>query len=224
MAYDDISGVITTWFDRSIRGVVFEHPKDEKVNKTHVHIALWGCDVEAEALKRMWKSKPPDAKGNKFWSWKDLDEWNEDNLRHTTYLTKGKYAAKYAKNISPVILDKAKSLWENKSPDQGPAKSKNVDKAKEDLYKIVEEVDKLFDEEHAQYVKYNKTLKANGCSCGPEGHFRQICYIVMKVLEKKRKRFNSFDFERYVYPIWTKKFEDSKSLFIDALWKKYSFV
>lgn len=224
MAYDDISGVVAMWSDRCVRCVVYEHPKDATVNKTHVHLALYGCDVEAEALKRMWKGKPADAKGNKFWSWKDLDEYNEDNLRHLTYLTKGKFASKFEKNISPVILDKAKSLWVNKSPDQGPAKSKVTDKAKEDLYKIVEEVEKLFDEEHATKLVYNKTLKAHGCSCGPDGHFRQICYIVMKVLEKKRKRFNSFDFERYVYPVWTKKFEDSKSLFIEALWKKYSFV
>lgn len=225
LAYDDISGVIATWIDRCNRCVVFEHPKDATVNKTHVHLALWGCDVEAEALKRMWKNRPADAKGNKFWSWKDLEDYDESNLRHITYLTKGKYAAKAAKNISEQILDKAKELWVNKSPNQNPAdKSKNKDKAKEDLYNIVEEVEKQFDEEHAQHVVYNKTLKAHGCSCGPDGHFRQICYIVMKILEKKRKRFNSYDFERYVYPVWTKKFEDSKSLFIDALWKKYSMV
>jgi len=239
MAYDDISGVIETWADRSIRCVVYEHPKDASVNKTHVHIALYGCNVEAEALKRDYKNRPADAKGNKFWSWKELEtppdvfweQWRETQqelqrqaLKYLTYMTKGKYTEKYRKNISRELLDKAKELWEPPAPNQKPAKSKNIDKAKEDLYTIVEEVEKVFEEEHKAREVYNKTLKAHGCSCGPDGHFRQICYIVMKILERKRKRFNSYDFERYVYPVWTKKFEDSKSLFIDGLWKKFDRV
>lgn len=239
MAYDDISGVIASWSDRCVRTVVYEHPADRQVKKTHVHLALYGCEVEAEALKRMWKNRPAAAKGNKFWSWKDLENLPDDvdvrpiekltmsDLKYLVYCSKGKYgakepAAKFWKNISPAILERAKELWVLKAPNENPARS--IDKAKEDLYSIVEEVEKLFDEEHVNHVVYNKTLKCHGCSCGPEGHFRMICNIVMKVLEKKRKRFNGFDFERYVYPIWTKKFEDSKNLFIDGLWKRYSLL
>ena len=105
LPYEDCKTIITKWSDRSSRAIVYQHDADEKVRQTHVHIVLYGCNVQAEALKRMWKEAP--GKGNEFWSWKEADE----SSRQITYLTKGKYAPKFIKNISEQEVETSRQSW-----------------------------------------------------------------------------------------------------------------
>lgn len=104
LPYSDISGIIDLWSARSNEVVVYQHIADDEVSKTHVHLVLGGCEVKAEALKRMY---PDRGSGNEFWSWKTWD--NGDKF--ITYMTKGNLDPVYVKNITHDRLDKAKSAW-----------------------------------------------------------------------------------------------------------------
>lgn len=114
LSYDDCSGVIAKWADRCQAAVVYQHDADEEVSKTHVHLALFKCEVKAEALKRMWEDCP--GKGNEFWSFK---EWKVDDdflvvvkpNKYITYMTKGYLYASFNKNISKEILEASRLAW-----------------------------------------------------------------------------------------------------------------
>lgn len=138
--YSDISGALQAWYDRAKRVVVYEHEADEEVKRTHVHIALYGVDCKEEALKRDWKDRTAEESGNKFWSFKPLDGIPDGDeaihavyddkkklLDYIKYMTKGKYAAKFAKDISPDLLEAAKSLWEVTPPKPPKVKKESSD-------------------------------------------------------------------------------------------------
>lgn len=106
LSYDDCKDVISKWADRSARAIVYQHDIDEEVSKTHIHLALVGCEVKAEALKRMWPDAP--GKGNEFWSWKQIDDGLE---KYVTYMTKGKLRPVFVKNFSQDIVDGLRQAW-----------------------------------------------------------------------------------------------------------------
>lgn len=118
LPYEDCSGIIHKWYDRCDQAVCYQHESDDEVKKTHIHLALIGCDCKDEALKRMWKEAP--GKGNEFWSFTKLDHLD----RYITYMTKGKYSAKLAKNLSPDKLEELRQAWVE--PTVGNDKSKDT--------------------------------------------------------------------------------------------------
>lgn len=105
LSYQDCSVVIAQWAERSNRVIVYEHVADEEIARTHIHLALYGCEVKAEALKRMWINCP--GKGNEFWSWKDCDE----DTKYITYMSKGNLAPVFVKNISEDIVETSRLAW-----------------------------------------------------------------------------------------------------------------
>jgi len=135
--YSDISGALLEWLDRSQVAIVCQHDADEEVNATHFHIGLWSCDVQDEALKRMFnKSSNLGLSGNKDWSWKHkkfpagLPPWElptttpagliipgkgwDQNFAYLRYCIKGDLSrVKLVKNISPDILEEARASWSN---------------------------------------------------------------------------------------------------------------
>lgn len=106
LPYQDCSGIISRWSDRSARVVVYQHDADEEVSKTHVHLGLYGCEVKAEALKRMWPDAP--GKGNEFWSFKEA---SVEAAKYITYMSKGILRAKYTKNFSQEELENSRLAW-----------------------------------------------------------------------------------------------------------------
>jgi len=114
LPYSDCSGIVASWSSRSSQVVVFEHPADKQVKRTHCHIGLWNVDCKSEALKRMI---PDRGKGNEYWSWKEMKDL-PDQGTFLTYASKGIHAPKFIKNISPDIVDQARSRWEQKRPKQ----------------------------------------------------------------------------------------------------------
>lgn len=111
LPFEDCSGIISQWSDRSQRAIVYQHDADEKISKTHVHIGLYGCEVKAEQLKRLWKNCP--GKGNEFWSWKEeADEFLPDGTnKYLTYMSKGKLAPVFVKNISNESVENSRLSW-----------------------------------------------------------------------------------------------------------------
>lgn len=112
--YMDCSGIISRWADRSNAIVVYQHDADEEISKTHIHLAIYGSEVKAEALKRMWEDVP--GKGNEFWSWKEwiVEQDNDDSLinsRYLTYMSKGTLRPVFVKNFSNAILENSRQGW-----------------------------------------------------------------------------------------------------------------
>lgn len=114
LPYEDLSGIISGWATRCSRIVAYQHEADEQVSATHVHLALYNCEVKTEALKRMWTSKPNELSGNSFWSMKDADAYDTSGcLTYLGYMINGS-ASKlpvFNKNVEQEVLDTASSVW-----------------------------------------------------------------------------------------------------------------
>jgi len=117
LPYEDCKHVISMWAERSQRVIVYQHDADEKISNTHIHLALYGCEVKAEALKRMWIDCP--GKGNEFWSWKDYDE----GTNYLTYMSKGHLAPVFVKNISEQQVEESRLAWVEPDKADKPSKS-----------------------------------------------------------------------------------------------------
>lgn len=130
LPYEDCKAIISQWADRCSKVIVYQHDADEEVSKTHVHIALGGCETKSEALKRMWKDAP--GKGNEFWSWKDWD--NGD--KYLTYMSKGTLRPVLVKNISNDLVEKSRQEWVEPVKADRPGDNSNYD---------IERILKLYD-------------------------------------------------------------------------------
>jgi len=116
LPYADISGNIQTWANRSQRVLVVEHEADDEIATTHVHIALFDCEVQAEALKRMFLNP---GSGNGFWSFKKWTDQAHFNMQDTpysyypVYMFKGSLREKFVKNYSPAEIEEFRKAWQN---------------------------------------------------------------------------------------------------------------
>jgi len=114
LPYADCSGIIQQWANRCVSAVVYQHDADEEVSKTHVHIGLYGCEVQYEALKRMWPDAP--GKGNAFWSFKDKYEDKDGKMvpvdeGNITYMSKGHLRPVFVKNFSNELVERFRQSW-----------------------------------------------------------------------------------------------------------------
>lgn len=117
LPFEDCSGSILAWFGRASSGVVYEHEADADIKQTHIHIVLFGSQVEDEQLKRMFRllCKTP-GKGNGFWSFKET-YLDEDKVERPidegaiTYASKGNLQPKYSKLFSQEQLETLRMKW-----------------------------------------------------------------------------------------------------------------
>lgn len=118
-AYNDLSGIIQVWADSCTQMAVYEHEADEKVKTTHVHMIMLGCIYKTpEALKRAYYKMFPEfdtSKGNGFWSWVN-EEWDVPDINFITYMSKGKLAPKFVKNIPAEVIEELREKWSEPTP------------------------------------------------------------------------------------------------------------
>lgn len=134
-SYSDLSGLLSYWYDKSTHVLVCQHDPDEKVRQTHLHLGIWGCDVQAEALKRKLNDGLEcKLSGNKSWSWvheeypEGLPDWEDipvingqampgnknqqSNYFYLRYCIKGDLNhVKFSKNIPTALLEAAAADW-----------------------------------------------------------------------------------------------------------------
>lgn len=106
--YNDISGIVSLWANRSQTVIVYEHPADEEVSRTHIHMLLVDVDVKDERLKRIAHTISPDLNGNKDWSFKLT---SGDYEKYITYMTKGTLCVSFVKNFSQDKLEELRLKW-----------------------------------------------------------------------------------------------------------------
>lgn len=119
--YDDLSGIISLWADRSQTVIVYEHSADEEVNRTHVHMLLMDVEVKDERLKRIAHSIDSSLAGNKDWSFKLTETENLD--KYIIYMTKGIYHPSFVKNFSQDRLEELRLMWVDHTDPQPGASS-----------------------------------------------------------------------------------------------------
>lgn len=177
LPFDLCKDIISKWSDRCKEVVVYQHSADEEISKTHIHLALYGCEVKAEALKRMWIDCP--GKGNEFWSWKDLEpmssygaEGEVRNSKYITYMSKGNLAPVFIKNISEDLVERSRQNWVE------PVKAdKTGDPSEKVIKKVIDSIkesfvyDRLTDEDIVDRVECSaETL----CKIVRRETFRQL--------------------------------------------------
>lgn len=140
------------WSNECESIIVYEHEQDSKVKKTHCHILMMSCQVKDEAFKRKFKKLyNTDRKGNDLWSWEHKNRANPD-ISMITYMSKGKLAPVFVKNISPSLVDELRQKWVVLTPASSVASDskKSKDKSKE-FYSICERVIEIARETHGVY-------------------------------------------------------------------------
>jgi len=131
---------------------VFQHDKDDTVQTTHCHILMMECEVQAEALKRIFKKVLPGlpAKGNEFWKWESRSVVDDNFL---TYMSKGNLCPVFVKNFTPELIEERRQQWKISTP-------KSVNPQKYDEW---DEVKKSYDAQHDDYTARTMSLEATRC-------------------------------------------------------------
>lgn len=139
-AFCDISNALQDWNNISTRFIVCQHDADESVRQTHVHLGMWGLEIQEEALKRRFNSSMAvKLSGNEDWKWKSKrfpkgipafttdfvepgTEQENQIFKYLKYCIKGDLSrVKMVKNISQELLDAAAVAWvEEVNPDKSP--------------------------------------------------------------------------------------------------------
>lgn len=112
MAFCDISNVINAWAETCEEMVVYEHPSDEEVNTTHVHIIMVNSKyTTSEQYKKIfYRLIKTDRKGNDLWSWIHK-KYPTPDLSFITYMSEGKLIPSFIKKVSQESIDAYRALW-----------------------------------------------------------------------------------------------------------------
>lgn len=120
-SYDEVSRLVGYIAQHADQVAVVEHLKDADVSRTHVHMAVYGCYITVDAIKKHAANVlgMKDLKGQGDWSFKESYKQDkeviamtlENRERYLTYMSKGKYDAKYLKEISQQQFNDAKAKW-----------------------------------------------------------------------------------------------------------------
>jgi len=141
LSYDDLSGVVAAFAKVCDELIVYEHEADEKVKKTHIHLLIIRSQVKDEALRRLAQKTRSDIRmsGNEFWKWAVKEEHKSslcsDPYSFITYMSKGKLAPKYVKNISGSKVEEYRSKWVEHTGTPPQQKYDEYEALKSDLMK-----------------------------------------------------------------------------------------
>lgn len=115
--YERIASMVSAWAQRSETMVVYEHPADDEVKRTHCHMIVTGTNVDKKQLRNIG-SRFADLKGNENCSFKEFD----GDEKAYVYMTKGIHDPKYLLCVPKLTADCWKKQW---TP---PTKHEKVDK------------------------------------------------------------------------------------------------
>lgn len=108
LPYVDLSGIAQLWSDKCEAFICYEHISDATVKKTHCHFLMMGVTVSIETLKNIAKAEITTGKGQQFWKWESKNPPDETFIM---YMSKGKFAPKFVKNLSPELIEEQRSKW-----------------------------------------------------------------------------------------------------------------
>lgn len=141
--------------------VVYEHPADAQVSRTHCHAFVWGLKNPTDTVKN-WirlvtgEMKPDKDKWRFSTTWKDSHTGKrhpvENDGKMITYMHKGRYDCKYYKGIDQTQLKAYESEWVDRTKSTLSVKNgKFVKKLPEDggkaltRWEMLEKIREIYD-------------------------------------------------------------------------------
>lgn len=117
--YVDVSGFMVSLLDNCDQGFVFQHPKDEDVNRIHVHGYMFSPVLKCKTISQDWIKKKLNLKGNTDFTVSDkcgrTDPRPIDMSGAYCYGSKwDTIAPSFTKNISPELLEELRSYARSK--------------------------------------------------------------------------------------------------------------
>lgn len=92
---------LTELYDLCEKVVIYEHPADSSVQRTHIHGLLIACKRKEDTIRNRF------FKGKYEYSMKSLNV----TLQFITYMSKGIYTPKYLKNVTQDVIDVHTNAW-----------------------------------------------------------------------------------------------------------------
>lgn len=113
--WQDLSGTVRSWALKADRLVCYEHD-DDGAERIHCHLLMLNVSCSVQNLKTIANGHGVSGSGNTFWSFKQKSKkcgpvTEESAPKYITYMTKGKYNAKYVKCYDAEYLDDRKAQW-----------------------------------------------------------------------------------------------------------------
>jgi len=102
---------IKPWFDTFTydKIIVYEHPKDEEISRTHCHILVYGLTVKSDNLKYHLKKIDSSLNGRTDWAFSD----KEVDDKFITYMSKGIYKPTLVKCYTEIEIEEYTAKWIN---------------------------------------------------------------------------------------------------------------
>lgn len=110
--YEDLQPVLERIANASSKMIVYEHPEDDEVSRTHVHFAVAGFERDKETMKNWIKNFLPQGISKSDWAFKALVTFDGT----ITYMSKGEYIPKLVKNVSDETIRTQIELWDERDP------------------------------------------------------------------------------------------------------------
>jgi len=108
-SYDELKELITDWATVCDKLLVYQHPADEEIKKTHLHFLMEGCRIGEEGIKKRSKTFIK-LHGNEDWSFSQK-EYDGQVQKYIIYMTKGLYEPVYNKGYCLIDLEECKKAW-----------------------------------------------------------------------------------------------------------------
>lgn len=160
--YERIASMVSAWAQRSETMVVYEHPADDDVKRTHCHMIVTGTNVDKKQLRNIG-SRFADLKGNENCSFKEFD----GDEKAYVYMTKGIHDPKYLLCVPKLTADCWKKQW---TP---PTKYEKVDKYTKIYKEFVERYNYAIQNE-----PHNKFLQVKALS---KQYVREVLHLPLTV-------------------------------------------
>lgn len=186
MPFLDLSGVIELWASQCEKLIVYEHISDSQVKKTHCHLLMIGSKVGVEQLKNLAKSCIVPGKGQQFWKWESRIPPDETFI---TYMSKGKLAPKFIKNISPAEVEEWKLKWIDPTAKSNSPQGDTFIVYKKSPPKTITRKEMLAE----MAEKYMRDLK--------DKSQRNVVHLICQILRKYGFGINPYHVREYYYAL-----------------------
>lgn len=189
-SFTDLRGFFDKCKKHDIKCVVYEHPQDEDVARTHIHALLRNVSQSTDTLKNWVKASLNVTEYNKTdWSFK-LARTEYD--KYVTYMSKGVYEPLINDIYSESAIELLRGAWKDK-----------VEVAKDKNIKVEVQVENVVKKNKNELMgEVASDLISRGISAEPTD--RQIMKSVITVLSNNRIITNMYKMCDYVdsYKAW----------------------
>lgn len=178
--WNDVAETMSSLFqEMCAKAIVFEHPKDEEVSRTHIHFLMIGYTPKS-ILTFKRKFSFLELTGNSSWSFKT--SYGEDKLVDNgfiTYMAKGEFAPVYNYNFTQEEIEEATVLsYKPKEKRQGRLKIVGQTIPRQTQYEMYVELKNRYHEEQPR-------------------DDNQLVLLIVKFLKQKRIMYSEFNVINY---------------------------